>query len=188
MANGRSRREPVFDTHAEAGALDLSLSPEDRAGGQMGRSRRASWQEGAEGPARSRGRGRKPPKPKRRRGTSILRKLVYLSVVLGLWGFIAIAGVVAYYASQLPPIDQLAVPKRPPNIAILASDGSLLANRGETGGRTVSIKELPPYVPKAFVAIEDRRFYDHFGIDPMVIARAALRNLSSRGVAQGTPP
>ena len=61
----------------------------------------------------------------------------------------------------------------PPNIAILASDGTLLANRGETGGRTVALKELPPYLPKAFVAIEDRRFYDHFGIDPVgIVARA----------------
>ena len=53
---------------------------------------------------------------------------------------IGVGGVVAYYASQLPPIDQLAVPKRPPNIAIMASDGTLLANSGETGGRTVAIK------------------------------------------------
>jgi len=55
----------------------------------------------------------------------------------------------------------------------------------ETGGRTVSIKELPPYLPKAFVAIEDRRFYDHFGIDPMGIARAVYRNVNRGGVSQG---
>lgn len=124
-------------------------------------------------------------KPKRRGGRSLLGKLIYAGVVLGLWAVIAVGGVVAYYASQLPPIDQLTVPKRPPNIAIMASDGSLLANRGETGGRTVSIKELPPYLPRAFVAIEDRRFYDHFGIDPMGIARAVYRNLHRGGVSQG---
>jgi penicillin-binding protein 1A len=106
-------------------------------------------------------------------------------MVLGLWAVIGVAGLVAYHAAQLPPIDQIAVPKRPPNIAILASDGSLIANRGETGGRTVNIKELPPHLPKAFVAIEDRRFYDHFGIDPVGIGRAMVRNLTSRGVAQG---
>ena len=47
------------------------------------------------------------------------------------------AGVVAYEASRLPPIDQLAVPKRPPNIAIQGDDGTLLANRGDTGGAAV---------------------------------------------------
>jgi penicillin-binding protein 1A len=183
MANRRGRREPAFETQADAGALDMGLSPDDRAGGSVGRRRKAESEESAE-PSRRRAPrdGRKPPR--RRRG-SFLTQFVYGALVLGLWAFIALAGVIAYYASQLPPIDQLSVPKRPPNIAILASDGSLLANRGETGGRTVTLKELPPYLPKAFVAIEDRRFYDHFGIDPMGIARALFRNVSQRGVAQG---
>ena len=128
----------------------------------------------------SRGRG-----SSRRRGRPLFGRLVYGGLILGLWGFIGVAGIVAYYAAQLPPIDQLAVPKRPPNIAILAADGSLLANRGETGGRSVALKELPPYLPRAFVAIEDRRFYDHFGVDPVGIARAMFRNITSRGVAQG---
>lgn len=133
------------------------------------------------------GRGAPRPKsPKRRRGgRSILGRLFYAGLVLCLWGVIAVGGVVAYYAAQLPPIDQLTVPKRPPNIAIMASDGSLLANRGETGGRTVTIKELPPYLPKAFVAIEDRRFYDHFGIDPVGITRAIYRNINRGGLTQG---
>ena len=120
-----------------------------------------------------------------RGGRSIWSKLFYAGMVLCLWGVIAVGSVVAYYASQLPPIDELTVPKRPPNIAIMASDGSLLANKGETGGRTVSIGELPPYLPKAFVAIEDRRFYDHWGIDPVGIARALYRNVNRGGVSQG---
>ncbi|KFG68052.1 PBP1A family penicillin-binding protein [Microvirga sp. BSC39] len=177
MANGRDRREPVFDAPAgQAGELDFHLSPEDRAGGSMAR-RRASGQGG--------GRPSRPKKVKRRGGRSLFSKLIYAGLVLCLWGVIGVGGIVAYYASQLPPIDQLAVPKRPPNIAILASDGSFLANRGETGGRTMTLKELPPYLPKAFIAIEDRRFYDHFGIDPIGIGRAIYRNLSNSGGLQG---
>ena len=130
------------------------------------------------------GRRTSPRKAPKRRG-SLIGRMAYGVLVLGLWGLIGIAGLVAYHASQLPPIDQLSVPKRPPNIAILASDGSLLANRGETGGRVVSIKELPPYLPRAFVAIEDRRFYQHFGVDPVGIVRAIGQNLTRRGVAQG---
>jgi len=143
--------------------------------------RRSSRREDHDGPLRRASR----PRKSKRKGRSFLGKLVYAGVVLCLWGIIAVGGVVAYYASQLPPIDQLTVPKRPPNIAILANDGSLITNRGETGGRTVTLKELPPYLPKAFVAIEDRRFYDHFGIDPMGIARAAYRNLTHSGGLQG---
>ncbi len=109
----------------------------------------------------------------------------YWTLVLGLWSAMGLAGIIAYHAAQLPPIDQLTVPKRPPNIAILAADGQLIANRGETGGRNVQLRELPPYLPRAFVAIEDRRFYEHFGLDPVGIARALVRNLTQRGVAQG---
>jgi penicillin-binding protein 1A len=128
---------------------------------------------------------KKAPKKGGRRG-SLLGRLVYAGVVLGIWVLIGVAGLVAYHAAQLPPIDQLSVPKRPPNIAILASDGSLIANRGETGGRTVTLKELPPHLPKAFVAIEDRRFYDHFGIDPVGITRAMVRNVTSRSMQGGS--
>ena len=197
MANGRGRDrgEPNFDVPegrvAGPGTLDLRLSHQDRAGGGVASSGRdGGAKSGAKGGAK-RGSGTGAPqrrsparKPKKRRG-SFLGRLAYGCVVLGLWAVIGVAGLVAYHASQLPPIDQLAVPKRPPNIAILASDGSLMANRGETGGRVVSIKELPPYLPRAFVAIEDRRFYGHFGVDPVGIARAVAQNLTRRGVAQG---
>jgi penicillin-binding protein 1A len=180
MAKGRTRQEPAFDSRAGAGALELRLSREDRAGGEMGRAGRrgragrveaSGWRASHDGP------------PPRRR--SVLTRLVYGSLVAGLWLVIGLVGLVTYHAAQLPPIDQLAVPKRPPNIAILASDGTLLANRGETGGRAVSLKELPAYVPKAFIAIEDRRFYEHPGIDVIGVGRAILRNVIRGGFAQG---
>ncbi|WP_324617722.1 transglycosylase domain-containing protein [Microvirga pudoricolor] len=181
MANGRGRREPVFDAPAvDAGETDIRLSPEDRSGGRMARRGASGERNAGKPPAR-----RKVKKARRRGGRSLLSRLFYAGIVMCLWGVIAVGGVVAYYAAQLPPIDQLTVPKRPPNIAIMASDGTLLANRGETGGRNVSIKELPPYLPKAFVAIEDRRFYQHFGIDPIGITRAMMRNVTGGGVAQG---
>ncbi|MDX7953514.1 PBP1A family penicillin-binding protein, partial [Lichenihabitans sp. Uapishka_5] len=121
---------------------------------------------------------------KGRRRRSLLGGLSYWAAVLGLWALVGLGGFVAYEARDLPPIDQLAVPKRPPNIAILSSTGQLLANRGDTGGAAVALKDLPPYVPQAFVAIEDRRFYSHWGIDPVGIARALLRN-SRGGAVQG---
>ncbi|MCJ2060576.1 penicillin-binding protein [Methylobacterium sp. J-048] len=185
MAKGRGRMEPNFDVPEgrvrDRGELDLRLSRDDRAGTGERVGKRAD--ETARAPAKTA--ARRTQKKSGRRRRSWLGRIVYGTVVLGLWAVIGIAGLIAYHASQLPPIDQLAVPKRPPNIAILASDGSLLANRGETGGRVVSIKELPPYLPRAFVAIEDRRFYQHFGVDPVGILRAIGQNLTRRGVAQG---
>ena len=111
--------------------------------------------------------------------------LVYWSCVLAIWGVVGACGLIVYYAVQLPPIDQLAVPKRPPNIAILADDGSLLANRGDSGGPAIRLQDMPAYLPKAFVAIEDRRFYSHWGIDPLGVARAGLRNIFHRGAVEG---
>ncbi len=182
----KTRSEPNFDVPegSEPGRLDVRLSRSDRSGGATPRAAtggRSGAAPRGQGRKASGGGGRRPPKRRR----SWLGRLVYAGLVLGIWAVVGLAGVIAYHASQLPPIDQLSVPKRPPNIAILASDGSLLANRGETGGRVVSIKELPPYLPRAFVAIEDRRFYDHFGIDPVGVARAIAQNLTRRGLAQG---
>ena len=77
------------------------------------------------------------------------------------------------------------ISQRPPNIAILAEDGTLLANRGDTGGAAVHLSELPAYLPKAFVAIEDRRFYDHWGVDPIGILRALVRDALHRGGMEG---
>jgi penicillin-binding protein 1A len=177
VANGWDRSEPVVDAPAAATQkLDFRPTSDDRKGEAVA-GRRAS-QTGDDRP-------RHPEEAQRAGGASLLSKMVYAGLLLCLFGVMGLGGVVAYFASQLPPIDQLTVPKRPPNIAILASDGSFLANRGETGGRTVSLEELPSYLPKAFVAIEDRRFYEHFGVDPVGIARAAIRNVTSRGVAQG---
>jgi len=86
---------------------------------------------------------------------------------------------------KLPPASDLLIPKRAPNIAILDENGILIANRGDTGGAAVKIGTLPPYLPKAFVAIEDRRFYSHRGVDPVGVLRALTHNFSGGGAVQG---
>jgi penicillin-binding protein 1A len=133
----------------------------------------------------SAGRRSSPGKRRRRRGRSPIRRMVYWCLVLALWGVIAAAGTIAWVASTLPAMQSLEVPKRPPKIEIVGLDGKTLAVRGEMAGADVSIKELPPYLPKAFVAIEDRRFYSHYGIDPIGLLRATIANVLHRGVSQG---
>ncbi len=105
--------------------------------------------------------------------------------MLGLWAVIGAIGVIIWVGAHLPPIQSLAVPKRPPTIQIAGFDGSILATRGEMAGTNISLKDLPAHLPKAFIAIEDRRFYSHMGVDPMGIVRAAAANVMHRGVAQG---
>jgi penicillin-binding protein 1A len=128
----------------------------------------------------------KPAAGGRKRGSgSLLRRLVYWSLVLGLWALIAAIGTIAFAVSTLPPIQSLEVPKRPPTVEIVGTDGRTLVMRGEMSGTDVSIKELPTYLPRAFVAIEDRRFFSHYGVDPIGLLRAAAANVLHRGVSQG---
>src|SRR6202035_1022288 len=94
-------------------------------------------------------------------------------------------GVMIWVGAHLPAIQSLEISKRPPTIQITGVDGSVLATRGEMAGANVALKELPPYLPKAFIAIEDRRFYSHHGVDPVGILRAAVANVLHRGVSQG---
>jgi penicillin-binding protein 1A len=112
-------------------------------------------------------------------------RLLYWGLVLGLWAVIAAVGMVVWVGAHLPAIQALEIPKRPPTIQIVGVDGGVLATRGEMVGANVALKELPPYLPKAFIAIEDRRFYSHHGVDPVGILRAAVANVLHRGVSQG---
>ncbi len=133
-------------------------------------------------PRGSRGGGKRKSKTRARSG---IAKLFYWGAVLGLWAGIAVVGVVVWVGAHLPAIQSLEIPKRPPTIQITGLDGSVLATRGEMAGANVALKDLPPYLPKAFIAIEDRRFYSHYGVDPIGIGRALVTNVLHRGVSQG---
>src|SRR5437764_9653223 len=116
---------------------------------------------------------------------SLIGRVAYWSLVLGLWCFIGAIGVIAWVAAHLPPIQSLEVPKRPPAVQIVGLNGRVLATRGEMGGSAVPLRELPAFLPKALLAIEDRRFYSHYGVDPFGVARAVGANILHRGVSQG---
>ncbi len=112
-------------------------------------------------------------------------RLFYWGAVLALWAVIAVIGVLVWIGIHLPPIQSLEIPKRPPSVLILGDNGATLATRGDMGGAAVPLAELPDYVPNAFIAIEDRRFYSHFGIDPWGIFRAGVADVLHRGVSEG---
>jgi len=124
---------------------------------------------------------------RRRRGKRSVGfgRIVYWGAVLGLWAVLAAVGTVIWVGLHLPPIQSLEIPKRPPSVLILGLNGTTLATRGDMGGAAIPLRELAPYVPNAFIAIEDRRFYAHHGVDPWGILRAAAADVLHRGAAQG---
>jgi len=126
-----------------------------------------------------------PAKKRRSRSGGFLMGLLWWSFVACLWGGLAVIGVIVYYGAQLPSADSWAIPERPPNIQVLAADGSLISNRGQTGGEAITYHELPYYVPAAFIASEDRRFMSHFGVDPIGILSVAVEMVEARGVTRG---
>jgi len=166
---GRARREPVFDA-----APPLRVAPDERPAGS--------------GESTAPAQRRRKRKAQRRGGVrkrSLVARSLYWALVLGLWLAIGGVGTIAYVGAHLPPIQSLEIPKRPPSIRIVDDGGRVLALRGDAGGAVLTLKELPSYVPKAFVAIEDRRFYEHYGIDPFGIGRALVANILHRGISQG---
>ena len=123
-----------------------------------------------------------PPPPKRRR--------------VGLWGLLAVAVVYpvlvaalalgaafSYYSSAIP--DPLALRQKDsaPVVRVLARDGSVLAERG--AAPYVPIDLMPRHLIEAALAIEDRRFFSHWGIDPVGLTRAIVANLRTGRVVQG---
>ena len=122
-----------------------------------------------------------PGAPRARR--TPLQALVYWSLVLGVWGVIFVVGFLAVFATDLPDTSTLYQVKRQPSISYLDRSGALVAVRGTQESPPVDIDQLPPYVPAAFVAIEDRQFYHHMGFNPWGMARAELYNLNHRGAA-----
>ena len=167
------RREPVFDVAPDP--VPASEPAETAA------PRRAKPSNGSKRPRKKKRRTRKGGGG----GRWTVGRVAYWGVVAGLWLVIAAIGGVVWVAAHLPPIQSLEIPKRPPSIKIVDLQGHLLATRGDMGGAAVPLKDLPRYVPQAFVAIEDRRFYSHHGVDPIGIARASVANIVRRGVSQG---
>ena len=83
------------------------------------------------------------------------------------------------------PLSRALEPLETPAIVLEAADGTAIARRGSFKAEPVNVRSLPAYVPDAFISIEDRRFYDHWGVDPLGIARAMIANWRAGGVVEG---
>ena len=102
----------------------------------------------------------------------------------GLAGFAAVLVLLVLWLAITAPLSKSLRPIAPPQLTLLAADGTPIARNGAEIDQPVKVSDLPPHVVEALLAIEDRRFYSHWGVDPRGIARAAWTNLTT-GRTQG---
>lgn len=132
---------------------------------------------------------KKTAKPKKTSGKSggrfrRLMRALMTRRVMG-WGLAVFLVVAVYFLWDLPGTDDVRPLETTPSITIIASDGSIIARYGGMKGDAINVKDLPPHVVEAVLAIEDRRFYDHFGVDPIGLSRAMAANVMAGHWVQG---
>jgi len=132
---------------------------------------------------------RRPPngKPATRRPRRRSWTLFFLrwSIVLAIWGTLLAGLMLLVFAWDLPrPASALDAARRP-SITLQDSAGRIVTTYGDLVGEPLRLRDMPPYLPAAAVAVEDRRFWQHAGLDVIGIARAAWVNLQAGQVVQG---
>jgi len=132
---------------------------------------------------------RPPPKrrvPRQHRTANrLLAHGAKFGALLFLWNLIVGGAIVGYFVLTLPDTGELTRAERRPSVTILAANGSLLTTYGDLFGQPLTLKEMSPYLPKAVIATEDRRFYSHFGVDPIGLARALFADIAAGHFVQG---
>lgn len=106
-------------------------------------------------------------------------------IMRGMGAGIILLVIAIIWLAVTAPLSRSLQPPTPPSITLTADDGTPIARRGAIIGAPVDAAKLPAHVREAFMAIEDRRFYSHWGVDPRGILRAAWHNVGSGGVREG---
>ena len=120
-----------------------------------------------------------------RRGRRHLLRSGLLALAIGSGVAFSQAGLVAAIDSLLPDSRRISSFNRPGTLTILSADGQVVQTIGPASRDKLSGGRLPELVAKAFIAAEDRRFYQHDGIDVTGILRAVLSNLRQGSVEEG---
>lgn len=166
------------------GPRPVGTEREDDAPPRRGRSPRPAGPRKPPPPSSPKGRPERPRRPSGG-GHPFLRTALSWLLVAGIWGGMAAAAVLAWFAYDLPDVSKVAQAERRASIVVQAADGAEFARFGDLHGSVVRTSEMPEHLVNAVLAIEDRRFRYHFGIDPIGLARAFYTNWRSGRTVQG---
>ncbi|MFQ5566873.1 MAG: transglycosylase domain-containing protein [Paracoccaceae bacterium] len=116
---------------------------------------------------------------------ALLRVLWAFAWRLGLAGVLVLAAATGFYYTQLPAPEHLFDGRGTGSVTMLDRHGNVFAWRGEQYGGELGVTDVSPHLLHAVIAAEDRRYYSHFGIDPLGIVRAIIANLRAGRLVQG---
>jgi penicillin-binding protein 1A len=129
---------------------------------------------------------KKQQKTKKKKAKRSLLGLVgRFCLLASIWGSILLGLILLWFVQDLPDLNHLQTNVRTPSITIQTIDGTVINTYGDVFDEMVRVQDLPKHVPQALMAVEDRRFYYHFGVDIIGLARAAYENYRANRVVQG---
>ncbi len=105
--------------------------------------------------------------------------------IAAVWLTLAVALMVLWYARDIPRPESALDAVRRPSLTLEDRSGHIIATYGDLVGEPLRLREFAPALPAALIAVEDRRFYHHFGIDPVGLIRALWVNATAGRVVQG---
>ncbi len=114
-----------------------------------------------------------------------VKYLFILAVCCILLGAGSVYGLYKFIEPQLPDVATLKDVRLQIPMQVYTADGELIAQYGEKRRIPLTLDQIPPVMVKAFIATEDSRFYEHHGVDPVGIFRAASVALFSGRASQG---
>jgi penicillin-binding protein 1A len=172
--------EPLEDLVARKQAAPLSMDDPDKAPrtrAPLPGSLKRAFRSGAR-------LARRDPGVPRSRPYRAARFVLYWGFIAAIWAAIMLVSAVTVYSLMAADPLEAGLDKQPAKVTIVSEDGKVVSEKGLRRSH-VKLKDMPPHLIQAVLATEDRRFYYHYGFDPIGITRAIIRNQRAGRVVEG---
>ncbi|WP_258240827.1 penicillin-binding protein 1A [Pseudidiomarina homiensis] len=114
-----------------------------------------------------------------------LKWLLYSLIIAFVLGTLTVGGLYLYYQDEMPTVAEIREVRLQTPMQVYSADGEVIAQFGEIRRIPVALEDVPQPLIDAFLATEDNRFYDHFGIDPIGVARAFFQLVTTGDIQSG---